>query len=540
MPPVPSAPKWASDGNFIDTDTGLTIPRSYKAPYVVDEEKMQEILNSNSIDGRGFSKGHVLERDTENLAVYWPHKGSGWDDIVNQSIVNGDIANVGLSPVIAPQISAMVRRHQSQAMTASIDLTGRTFPVGQAREAIARFNDSPLGVTEALQRIVYGIDTYNRGAPIAFVPIIYDPESWGDFGIEARPFTLPNKGRRRKSGPRLSDTYYYLEVDWSKHGQPIPFLPNVYDLEPTGIKAWPYWYRTKMNDRVIWVLLHKTHILELLPGPTSAPGLGTSPVWTCLGVLAEQILFVEERAEKLLYSMTDGITILGGVSGLSASKIRQAIDEARTGAKDRGFIVAKGNTILTSPTASAVSAVTVSFRQPSGVDFDKWRQYVEDVIAAAFGETLSALVLRGGVGYGTQADTASENMADAGVGAILTAVSMALGVIYPRVHISISRPNDRNQRLNIQTLSNFAAAASSLVEKGILTPVEAKAIIDRDILAIPRQGIDTVIASPNAGESKDPTVDTTSVGNVVEPEPAIASPSPNGNGRRPSNGTNGV
>src|SRR5690606_11790607 len=168
-------------GRFVDSGSGLLIPRGYTGPRV----ELNTVLAAlgNGLTGRGFSQGTMLERDPATLAVRWPAKGSGYDDFVSQSIVDGTVANVGLSPVVAPQISAVVRRQQNQAATASIDLTGRSTPVKVARDAIARFNDSPMGATQALERIVYGICTYNRGAPIATVPIIHSFETWEANGL---------------------------------------------------------------------------------------------------------------------------------------------------------------------------------------------------------------------------------------------------------------------------------------------------------------------------------------------------------------------
>lgn len=497
MPNTPLPPV-EQDGRFVDSATGLIVPRTY--PQHLAAAEVVTALDS-SITGRGFSQGLELKRDSETLAVRWPLKGSGLDDIVNQAIVNGTVANVGVSPVVAPQISGMVRRQQNQAATASIDLTGRTYSVKQARDALSRFNDSPLGVTQALERIVYNLCTYNRGAPIATVPIPYAVDQWAQYGL--RLVEIQAGSRKAKRRRAVESDWFYLEVDWAKHGQPVPFLPSVYDLEPTGIQNWPYWYRVKLDDRYVWVLLHHTHIIEFTPGTTSKPGIGTSPVWMCLGYLAEQILITEERSEKMLYSMTDGIILLGGVEGLSGDQIKDNIVRARMESINRGFVAAKGSTILVSPNANAVNAVSVSFRQPSGIEFEQWRQYIEDIIAFSFGETLSALVVRGGVGYGAQSDTAADNSAESGVGAILNTVALALGAMYPRVQVSVSRPNDRAQRLNIQTLGTFAQSATALLDRGVLSPEEARAIINRDILAIPETGIDTVVATANADDTTD-------------------------------------
>lgn len=496
MPKTPAPPTFEG-GRFVDSESGLLIPRSYANRAATEVFRRLD----STISAQGFSQGTAFERDSETLAVRWPLKGSGYDDQASQAIVEGNVSNVGVAPVVAPQISGMVRRQQNQAATASLDLTGRTYPTKLARDAIARFNDSPLGITQALQQIVYGLCTYNRGAPIASVPITYDLTTWDEYGLTAVPLQADDE----KGEP----DHFYLEVDWAKHGTPVPFLPSIFDLEPSGIANWPYWYRTKLDDRAVWVLLHHTHIIELTPGTTSLPGIGTSAVWMCLGYLAEQILIIEERAEKMLYSMTDGITILGGVESLNGEQIKETVKTARAESKAAGFLASKGYTLLTSPNANAVSAVTVSFRQPPGMQFKEWREYAEDIIAFCFNEALSALVIRGGVGYGAQSDTAADNSAEGGVGAILYRTALALGSLYPRVQVSVSRQNDRAQRLNIQTLNTFAQAAVPLVTAGILSTEQAQGIIDRDIIVLPQTGVGTVVTSANADESEDEVSDAT-------------------------------
>lgn len=513
MPPQPKAPRLDRDGYVTDPVSGLDIPRSYQFTRNVIQTTLAQVAGGSAIGGKGYARGYPVERDPDTLIVRWPEKGTGWDDFVNQSLVDGTIANIGLAPVVQPQISAMVKRHQDQAATATIALTGRPYPTMKARDAIARFNDSPLGATNALQKVAYALCTYNRGAPIASVPIIYAMEKWAENGMEAIPIPKPvEKSKIKQTKSDLS----YLSVNWEKHGTPIPYLPSVFDLEPSGIPEWPYWYRARDRaNKTHWVLLHQTHILQFTSGVSGTAGIGTSPVWMCLGILAEQILVLEARAEQAAYTMTDGITLLGGVEGSSGGDIKERIEAARADALARGFITMKGQTILTSPMADKVSIAQVSFRQ-NLTDFQAWREYQEDVIAFCFGEALSAMVTRGGVGYGAQAATGADNAADTGISAILYQLSMALGAIYSRVQVSISRPNDRAQRLNIDTLEKFSTASKDMIDRGVYTAQETRAIIDRDILSIPVLENDTVTVTPN---SDDPSVSGPA---TAPPQPAPA------------------
>lgn len=487
--PVQSKGEVDKFGRFIDSASGLLVPESYQR-----WQMQSAFLGQSGITLQGFNNGYALDRDENTFAVKWPRKGSGQDDLICQYIVDGMVANVGVSPVVAPQISAMVRKQQNQAVTASIDVTGRTSPMKKARDAIALFNDSPLGATDALETLTYRLCTYNRGAPIATVPITFAFEDWADYGLTAVPIVAPGQ-------PAEGINRFYLEVDWARVGTPIPFLPSPFDLEPTGVQQWPYWYRARSQDgqSSFWVLLHSSQIIEVTSGKSGVPGIGHSPVWMCLGILAEQILITDERVEKMLYSLTDGIILLGGVQGLTGQQVEDRVAAAREAHLEQGLRAAKGTAILTSP-LDKVSYVQINFRQPPGVEFKDWREYAEDVIALAFGETLSTLVTRGGIGYGAQTDTASDNAAETGVGAYLTKIGSALGAIYPRVQISVSRPNDRAQRINIATLQVFSQAATPMIAAGVFSAGQAAAIIDRDILSLPP--VDTVTSSANPNDDQ--------------------------------------
>ena len=476
-------------GRFIDSG-GLIVPETYtRNPSSAIVTHMDRVVSS-----KGFAQGLVLSRDESTLAVKFPRKGSGYDDLISQAIVDGRVANVGVSPVVAPQISAMVRRQQNQALSATIDVTGRPTPADKARDAIAMFNASPLGVSAALETMVYRLCTYNRGTPIATVPITFDFESWEEHGMIAHPI-LASRQKEENA------TRFWLEVDWQRFGTPVPFLPHPFDLEATGNEEYPYWYRaTRTNGSRVWVLLHSSQIVPVLPGKSAQPGIGISSVWMCLGYLAENILIADERNEKMLYSLTDGVYIIGGVPDANPDEIKKQMEEGRIERYERGYRVAKGSDIIVSPLEN-VSVAQITLRQPPGIEFKDWREYSEDVIAFCFGESLSALVVRGGVGYGAQADAAIDNAAEAGIGAHLARIGSALGSIYPRVMISVTRINDRVARANIKAFTQFAAGARSMIEAGVLSADQVAKIIDRDILTLPEA--DEVTTSANAEDNED-------------------------------------
>jgi hypothetical protein len=482
-----SPPKIA-DGDYVSTQSGLLVPRSYGNAALLQSH----YLHGKSIwSEEGFQRGQKLERDKETLIIRWPAKGSGIDDYLSSAIVDGNIGNVGIAPVMAPWITALIHKQMFQAANSSIELTGRRSPVRRAREAIARFNDSPLGATDAIMQIVRNLRTYNRGAPIATVPISYDMSKWDGYGLEAVPMEKANSER------------YYLKVDWGKFGEAVPFLPNIFDLEPTGNMEWPYWYRATKGDERKWVLLHQSHIIPLTPGKSDRMGIGTSSVWMCLGHISEGVLVVDERIERKVNALADGILGIGGVYQ-SPQQIMENLEGTNEKSAMSGNVLAKGYTIITSPT-NRVTFDHFRLRQEDDIDFEKRRQEMEDFISLAFQEPLSGVVTRGGVGFGSQADTTADNASDAGVGAILHLLAIALGTIYPRVQVAAKRPNDRAQRLNISTFKDFSTAINQLHSTGtiVFSPEEIRAIVNRDILNIPPTETNTIAQTATNENSSD-------------------------------------
>ncbi|GEM_PF-5542413 len=396
------------NGYVIDKN-GLWVPNTYAQNSAIlnTYDNYMGYFQENGLSQRGYNFGHAIYRDQDTLVPRFPKKGGGWDDLVMGHIADGNIANVGVATVIMPQITGMLRQHLTKAKTATIELTGKKTPVKTARDAIARFNDSPMGVTDAIQKMVYGLHTYNRGTPIASVPITMDFSLWKENGLNVIPIGDESKTKK-----------YRLEVDWQKHGTAVPYLPSVFDLEPTGNAQYPYWYRVQRGkDDYVWVLLHQTYILPVILSYSQMGGIGTSTLWNLLGILAEHILIVDRRLELAMNAPGDGII---GISGIQqgANFIKTQIEKTAEDNKKMGNVLTKGTTIITSP-LNDIKMVHMSLRQDNGISFQEWREYCEDVIAHAFGDPLSALVIRGGVGYGAQAGTAADQSSDSGVGALL-------------------------------------------------------------------------------------------------------------------------
>lgn len=462
-------------GLIFDNERGLYIPETYRGRRLPANITTLETF-PGALNSKGFNEGYRLNRDNNNLIAKWPQKGTGLDDYVCGQIVDGNIGNVGVAPVIAPQISALVRRFQNQSTTATLEISGKKSPVNKAKDAIAYFNNSPKGATDSMQQIVHDFCAYNRGAPIATVPLTYDMDVWETYGLT--PIPILAEGQKEENANR-----FYLEVDWSKVGTPVPFLPSIFDLEPTGDYEWPYWYYARRGNDRVWVLLHHDHILPLTPGFSSKYAVGTSPVWMCLGYLAENILVVDERLEKMINTYSAGLVIVNGISE-TADQVKTKVEKTEKTAKSEGRFIMKDYTLLVGPPGTPINFLKIPFREDSGIDFEKRRQWEEDILALCFDTALSSVVTRGGIGFGVQAETIADVNAESGVESILRMVAITLGAIYPRVSIQVKRENDRAQRLNMETLNTFADSVSKL-PPGTITTEETRAIIERDILEIP-------------------------------------------------------
>ena len=495
-----------AEGNVITTDSGLILPPTYRGDAIAGRASPGPILRnllqkSAERSGKkysdGYCYGYPLSRDADTLIVRFPQKGSGIDDILNAAIVDGAIANAGIAPTIMPQISALVKRQESQARAADITLTGRKTPVTNARNALARANDSPLGVTQFIGQVTYQLRVFNRGAPMATVPITYPVSSWADMGMMAIPIDETEK----------NPTEFYLKVDWAKRGAAIPFLPDVWDLIPSGNATWPYWYRTTMDGDRISVLLHCSQIICILPmtsfyhpqytggfGATSHryPLIGTSAVYMLWTVLADQILIVDAHTENIINKLTDGFL---GISGIEQSP-EELKDRIEWEADSDEINLGQNYTILTSE--ERIFFEEFNFRKETR-DAEFLKEHAEDLIAITFEEPLQAVVQRGGLSV-HQAEVSAEGASDAGVNSILDLIGKSFGAIYKRVQVTVARQNDQAQRLNMETFNDFSSAIRNLPE-GTLTRDEIRAIIDRDIMDIPQTGDD--IDNESATADKD-------------------------------------
>ena len=496
------------DGNILDPHTGLYLPAHVARGNEIGTREIPAMLKGlleqkgyfdQSLYKGFYQNGFALHRDENTLVVHFPSKGTNPSELLLSSLASGEVENVGVSPVPYPQLPGLLRRQQIQAQSLTLDITGRISPVKKAVSAIARFNDSPMGVTQAVSEMVYNLRVFCKGSPIATIPIVYDMTVWGENGMTAVPILA--------EGATESDAkQFYLQVDWGgKVKTPIPYIADPMRFRPSGLPTWPYWFLAEDNGVAKWVLLHQSHVIPIVPGNSLRYSslIGTSSVWICLGFLAENFLIIEERVERKISAATNGLLGISGVSQ-TGDQIAKQIELQTEIRKTEGKYFASDYTILAS-NSNKIVFTFLPLRQHDGVPPKERREYEEDTLALAFNEPLTAVVSRGGIGFSTNAPENAAQTSDTGIAAILEVLEVALGTMFPRVSVTISRQNDPSQRLNVSTFKEFASAikdVNAAVEGDpVLSREEIRTLIDRDLFPLPDIENDTVSSDATADES---------------------------------------
>jgi hypothetical protein len=302
---------------------------------------------------------------------------------------------------------------------------------------------------------------------------------------------------------------FYLHADWGgKVKGPVPYIADPLRFRPSGLApSWPYWFLADLGSEKHWVLLHQSHVIPIVPGNSLRYNslIGTSSVWITLGFIAEHVLMLEERIERKISAATNGLLGISGVSQ-SGDKIAKQIELQGEIRKTEGKYFASDYTILTS-NSNKIVFTFLPLRQHDGVPPKEQREYEEDTLALAFNEPLTAVVSRGGVGFATNASEQTNTTADTGVSAILSVLEVALGTMFPRVTVTISRQNDPAQRLNVSTLKEFSSAVkdlnASIEGETVLSREEIRTLIDRDLFPLPDIENDTVSSDATADESSE-------------------------------------
>lgn len=497
MPPrIDTPPAW-TNGHLV-TGSGILVPPSssisnLRSPHTPPHVSAIIRRHTWGVDlwSEGQTWGYELTKNPDTGAILLPEKGSGGDDLLNAALVGGELKNIGVTPILNDQIIGILNRQISQAKNSDIVLSGRKSPVRKAKDAIALYNDSPLGYTGAVGQIVWQMRTYNRGAPHATVPVTYPVDQWASMGLIAVPMPKPNETEE-------TTHTFYLEVDWETHGTPIPYLPSVFDLEATGDNEWPYWYSffPRNDGKRCWILLHWTQIIGLVAGHSARCGIGTSTAWAAWGFLIDWALEKQRRAEKLQHEPSNEIVAIGGIAQ-SAEQLKENVLANRQVEKENGRVVDRGVTFLAGK--EPINIESHSFRE-APADFEIFKQDTEDRIVLLFEEPLVAMVTRGGIGYGVQSDEAQEGSSDVGVQSILSCVAQVLGSIYPRIQVVVSRPNDATKTRQLENFDKLASAIQKLPE-GTLNPAEIRALIPLTGITIPMVDADEAAEAATNDES---------------------------------------
>lgn len=180
-----------------------------------------------------FNKFVGRDQDTGLIRV--PAYASREDDAFLRAITRGVISNIGISPIVDPQLSAIITRRQAMAQTWQFMVEGPDSSREALKRVLSQANDGD-GAAAFAADVVGSLDVDNAGAFITELPIGIIPfEDWESYGITAVPLK-DDKGKVKKD-------QYYLTIDNDAYRENY----GLWSLDgllcsPTGNRQWPFWF----------------------------------------------------------------------------------------------------------------------------------------------------------------------------------------------------------------------------------------------------------------------------------------------------------
>lgn len=461
-------------GYVVDPITGLVIPARMNDSYAMARHPLQR--------KDGFVRsGTTLEREETTGLWRVPAYGSGWDDYYMRAIVIGDIRNVGATPVVDSYLSTLVAKRQAMASTWQILLSGRSSPVKRFLDVLAMANDGE-GVSEFVKNYIGALDVDNRGAMFAFLPFgSIAPENWGDYGMRLVP--MPGDKQER---------YYILEAEQQSFSSNYG-LWNIDGLEtyPTGNPSWPYWYRTVMDGKPIWVLISGDYggqvRQQVGPKDKSRTGIGQSGSWRYVSILAVDFLIQEMDLEALFNQPPRGIVWGAGLD--TPTQLLDQLAVMKSQNEREGVLLYPG--VLFGGSVSDKSRIVMLpwVEPPHGYTPDGWKKRREDVLSACFHMSVSQIVTRLGEGAFTQSRVTDDIQAETGIAWMRVQIERVLNhAAPPRVVVTVNWQSDRQRRYQVETLGYLGSALAALQNAGggnTFQVEEIRAIVEEMVMPIP-------------------------------------------------------
>lgn len=276
-----------------------------------------------------------------------------------------------------------------------------------------------------------------------------------------------------------TDNGQFVEVVWSRSSGGALVKPvGLYHLDSlrcyrTGDPEKPVMY----NDyRGGWHLLRDQEVLMLTDMPSARVemrGYGlcaASRAWNAILKLAAVEMYFQE---KVTGTRNLAIHI---VNGITDKQLREALSSSQVAANEKGYVLYKGSTILTSMKEEAPTVVTIPLAEiPDGFEVVEERKYARTVYAHSIGINVDELVERAaGLNSGMSAQIADEAAEGQGLASWRKQWELALTHrVLPNTTTFYLATNDyRDQELKAKAAKARADMLSVYVDKGAITPAQ--------------------------------------------------------------------
>lgn len=477
-------------------------------------------------DQRDHPFNHFVGRDEETGLIRVPTYASREDDIFMRVITRGAIGNIGIAPVIDPQLSALVSRRQAMAQTwEAIIESPFEAPARQLHDVMSQADDGQ-GAAAFSADVVGGLDVDNAGVFIAELPIGTMPyQDWESVGMELRVIDEKKK------------TYYLETNDKAGSSRGLWSLDGL-RCSPTGNNQWPFWIypldKETGKPGKIKVLIPNSVGFQVVQrvGPKweSYDGFGQSGTWRYIGLMVHDQLIREMDVEAFLAQPPRGFVVARPVD--QYGQLKQAIQQSQAERDEEGILYYPGTTFLEFMNSAGDVLIRPWSEPPANFTPQSWRVYREDVLAASFHVSVAFLVTRIGTGAFSQSDVTAEIQAETGLAWIRHVLQMVFSAVAAtrRTKVFIIVPSDRAKKIQMEVAEKFANTLDTLQTAGAgLMPDQIQAMFQSYVgIEIP----ETEMAAEEPAEDTDEgqQEDEEEAGQGDGTENAVAAFSSNGHG----------
>jgi hypothetical protein len=494
------------DGPYVeDSSTGLVIPLATANALIpgstifgFDHPLAGHInVRADSRLAVSGAAGVNIAKDEDTGVPFWPAYGSGMDDFVMRAMVQGNMANVGQTPVPIPMLSSIVTKIQNMVGSWEIKVRGKKSPVNKTLDLIARANDSPFGASDFVKSVMGAVLVDNRGAICAQVPIGHIPfDEWDQYGME----TVEIRGKK----PGETKLYTLTMTDEAfRENQGIYSLDGLTCL-PTGVYEWPFWIRkySKQLKKDVWVLIHRDFGFQVLsrvgPQDDSKPGLGQSPTWRYSPYQLRAVIMDRLNYERMVAQPPAGIVWVSGLD--TPTQFRDQLKAFQNERSQEGIFFYPGVFFGGSRGSDSKINLVPWSEPPPGYTPEQYFNEAIDVLAACFHMSVTQLLVRLGEGAMTQSDVSSAMEAETALAWMRSTMEQIWNHIAPpRVMVTVIWTSDRQKAQQITMAREFSLALSRITrpEQDFLpfSAEEIRALFESFIgIEIPEVGDDIIPA----------------------------------------------